>query len=60
MELNQPGAEASHPTARPNGNGVDPELVNGHAGDGSINAHELLQALQAMRAGDFSVRMPSD
>jgi hypothetical protein len=30
--------------------------LNGH----SVGMHELLHALQAMRIGDFSVRLPSD
>src|SRR5262245_16940578 len=35
--------------------------ANGHAAeDHAIDAHELLHALQAIRVGDFSVRLPSD
>ena len=36
---------------------------NGHGDsrlDGSIDQHALLQAMQAMRLGDFSVRLPGD
>jgi hypothetical protein len=32
---------------------------NGHL-DGSSDQHQLLHALQAMRLGDFSVRLPGD
>src|SRR6266568_2539309 len=39
-------------------------VTNGHAAeviDGeSFDLHHMLQALQAMRIGDFSVRLPSD
>jgi HAMP domain-containing protein len=33
---------------------------NGHLNGHSFGMHELLHALQAMRIGDFSVRLPSD
>ena len=33
---------------------------NGHLNGHSFRMHELLHALQAMRIGDFSVRLPSD
>src|SRR5215471_15818776 len=33
---------------------------NGGPNDGSFALHDLLHALQAMRIGDFSVRLPSD
>jgi HAMP domain-containing protein/CheY-like chemotaxis protein/nitrogen-specific signal transduction histidine kinase len=33
---------------------------NGHAGDASVDLSQMLQALQAMRVGDFSVRLPTD
>src|ERR1700719_2016396 len=37
---------------------------NGHAGEtideDSFDLHHMLQALQAMRVGDFSVRLPAD
>ena len=39
---------------------VDP---NGHGNgrlEGSLDQHALLNALQAMRLGDFSVRLPRD
>src|SRR5689334_21513420 len=39
--------------AEPNGYG------NGHL-DGSLDQHLLLHALQAVRLGDFSVRLPGD
>ena len=52
-----------NPTARwydpTNGtvNGANANLVNGNA---SAEMHELLHALQAVRVGDFSVRMSGD
>ena len=33
---------------------------NGRLDDHAFGMHELLHALQAMRVGDFSVRLPSD
>jgi HAMP domain-containing protein/CheY-like chemotaxis protein/signal transduction histidine kinase len=60
MELSQNGLSTSMPVAPPNGSAVDAEHVNGHAAAGSVNSQELLKALQAMRVGDFSVRLPSD
>ena len=37
------------------------DMTDGHLNGGSsAELHELLAALQAMRAGDFSVRMPGD
>jgi HAMP domain-containing protein/CheY-like chemotaxis protein/signal transduction histidine kinase len=38
------------------------EKVNGHgrAGDDAVDVQALLDALQAVRVGDFSVRLPSD
>ncbi len=42
--------------APPIGEG-DGNLING---DTSVDLHELLSALQAMRVGDFSVRLPGD
>src|SRR5690348_1441827 len=43
-------------------NGATPSSVADHAleGDRHVQAHELLSALQAMRQGDFSVRMSGD
>jgi HAMP domain-containing protein/CheY-like chemotaxis protein/signal transduction histidine kinase len=44
-------------------NGEAKEHLNGGANghlNGSFGTHELLHALQAMRIGDFSVRLPSD
>src|SRR5271156_5168868 len=60
MELNENGLSTTLPAAPPNGSGLDAEFVNGHAAGGPINARELLKALQAMRVGDFSVRLPAD
>jgi len=40
-----------------NGDARNGEGVNGH---GSLALHELLHALQAMRTGNFSVRLPTD
>jgi HAMP domain-containing protein len=71
MELNHAGAEMPAAEQPPrhlssgNGNGSDDSLageaprgetVNGH----SLALHELLHALQAMRTGNFSVRLPTD
>src|SRR5690242_7441597 len=45
-------------------NGASPETISPSITDGHVNGgsaaelHELLSALQAMRVGDFSVRMP--
>jgi len=56
----QAPGEAAHgspiPTAIPAINGP----VNGANGASAIEAHDLLNALQAMRVGDFSVRLPGD
>ena len=48
MELNQPAVA-----------GVPP-VLNGRSEGVSIETHELLVALQAMRTGDFSVRLRTD
>ncbi len=55
----QPAAEA---LAQGNGNGTAPVVVEARApGDtASFQPHELLSALQAMRVGDFSVRLSGD
>jgi HAMP domain-containing protein/CheY-like chemotaxis protein/signal transduction histidine kinase len=49
-------------TARPkaaNGRAANGRAANGHAAGGlELNQHELLNALHAMQAGDFSVRLP--
>jgi HAMP domain-containing protein/CheY-like chemotaxis protein/signal transduction histidine kinase len=37
-----------------------PPMMNGDAANVSIDPHELLVALQAMRTGDFSVRLRTD
>jgi HAMP domain-containing protein/CheY-like chemotaxis protein/signal transduction histidine kinase len=37
-----------------------PQLANGHFIPPELGANELLIALQAMRRGDFSVRLPTD
>src|ERR1700736_6147941 len=48
------------PSARPLiGEAEPPGYGNGHL-DGSSDQHQLLHALQAMRLGDFSVRLPGD
>jgi len=48
------------PSARPLiGDAEPPGYGNGHL-DGSSDQHQLLHALQAMRLGDFSVRLPGD
>ncbi len=72
MELSQAGAgmpSADLPPTRLSdgiGNGFAPSLtaeppngegLNGHS---SLALHELLHALQAMRTGNFSVRLPTD
>ena len=48
------------PTARPK----QPPNGNGHGrqdpADSDLNMRKLLRALQAMRDGDFSVRLPTD
>ena len=47
--------------ARPNGApvpAVTPDVSTN--GSGSVDLHALLHAMQAMRVGDFSVRMPGD
>ncbi|HJU19722.1 MAG TPA: HAMP domain-containing protein, partial [Stellaceae bacterium] len=44
----------------PSGAGTEPNgYGNGHV-DGAFDQHVLLYALQAMRQGDFSVRLPGD
>src|ERR1700692_2255525 len=48
MELNHPAADEIAPQ------------VNGHFVPADLDTHELLIALQAMRTGDFSVRLRSD
>src|SRR5215813_11218474 len=42
--------------------GATPEMANGSGVNGSSSGelHDLLQALQAVRVGDFSVRMAGD
>jgi HAMP domain-containing protein/CheY-like chemotaxis protein/signal transduction histidine kinase len=70
MELSHAGAEIPAGELRPthdlDGNGFtaphdaenpDREGPNGHS---SLAWHELLHALQAMRTGNFSVRLPTD
>src|SRR4051794_28876275 len=50
--LGQNGHDSGHDTAAPNG------IV---ALDGEdFDLHQMLQALQAVRVGDFSVRLPGD
>ena len=54
------GLPSTPPASEDGGRAAEP---NGH-GDGrhdsSIDQHALLQAMQAMRLGDFSVRLPGD
>src|ERR1700722_10221717 len=38
----------------------DPRPRSGDGDGGAVDVHELLAALQAMRVGDFSVRLPAD
>ncbi len=55
-----PDGVSSAPPADPDGRTGD---TNGHANgalDGGFDRHALLQALQAMRRGDFSVRLAGD
>src|SRR5262245_66296291 len=57
----QPTSES--PTAtKANGPAPSPGETNGAAvnDEGRVDLHELLQALQAVRVGDFSVRMAGD
>src|SRR3984885_12374932 len=44
--------------ALPPAGGVHGAVLNGAAEDETLDLHSLLQALQAMQAGDFSVRLP--
>jgi HAMP domain-containing protein/CheY-like chemotaxis protein/signal transduction histidine kinase len=70
MELSHPGAEMRSAEPPPadvseghgfvaslNGEAPRAEGLNGHS---SLALHELLHALQAMRTGNFSVRLPTD
>ena len=57
MELSRDSAAAGLPASPP-----DPAVVlspagNGHASLGDLDPHALLEALQAVRIGDFSVRL---
>src|SRR5262245_32192895 len=47
-------SRAKQPVRSSNGNGHD------GAADADVNMRKLLRGLQAMRDGDFSVRLPSD
>ncbi|HSZ89379.1 MAG TPA: HAMP domain-containing protein, partial [Acetobacteraceae bacterium] len=71
MELSHAGAEMpsaelpspGHSTGNSNGFATSPtaESLNGEGLNGhSLALHELLHALQAMRTGNFSVRLPTD
>src|ERR1700744_797228 len=71
MELSHAGAEMpsaelpspGHSTGNSNGFATSPtaESLNGEGPNGhSLALHELLHALQAMRTGNFSVRLPTD
>ena len=63
MDLNDNGAVGSDATIA---SAVQAEAAivnsgtNGHLNGHGFGMHELLHALQAMRIGDFSVRLPSD
>jgi hypothetical protein len=46
--------------ALPPAGGVPGGVINGAAEDETLDLHSLLQALQAMRVGDFSVRLRGD
>src|SRR5712672_1718112 len=55
----QPNAKTS--SNKPSRNGTNPPPAPATAnGSGGFELHELLHALQSMRVGDFSVRMPGD
>jgi hypothetical protein len=56
--LSGPDAEPSGPQR--NGSELDPIIANGGVVSETLDAHDLLLALQAMRVGDFSVRLPRD
>src|SRR6185312_819715 len=67
MELNHAGVAETQPVDHAaDGNGyiteMAPEMENGDAlnGHSAFGLNELLQALQSMRTGDFSVRLPGD
>jgi len=47
----------SHADVSAEANGLPSPSLTEHAGDGRAFEHELLHALQAIRAGDFSVRL---
>jgi hypothetical protein len=57
--LAEAGPDGTH-SARPLIEDAEPHgYGNGHL-DGSSDQHQLLHALQAVRLGDFSVRLPGD
>src|ERR1700722_2460391 len=63
MAASEPLAEAV-PDALPSAPPVIGDAEHHEYGNGRLNGssdqHQLLQALQAMRLGDFSVRLPGD
>ena len=60
MDLNDQSV-VSGPTIQPAAAAaIRQEGGNGHLNGHSFGMHELLHALQAMRIGDFSVRLPSE
>jgi HAMP domain-containing protein/CheY-like chemotaxis protein/GAF domain-containing protein len=60
MDLNDQSV-VSGPTIQPaSAAAIRQEGGNGHLNGQSFAMHELLHALQAMRIGDFSVRLPSE
>jgi len=59
-EVGPDGLPTAPPVIGDAGHSVEPhEYGNGHL-NGSSDQHQLLHALQAMRLGDFSVRLPGD
>ncbi len=52
-----PAASSDNGSAEAHGGA---KLGQGHAGGAGFDLHDLLHALQAMRVGDFSVRLPGD
>src|SRR5688572_24391165 len=58
MDVQAPARRKKSSRAKPpaaNGDGAPP-----NAADSDVNLRKLLRALQAMRDGDFSVRLPGD
>src|SRR4029077_8290583 len=51
---------ATDETAALGANGHDPAVANGALDGADFDLHQMLHALQAVRFGDFSVRLPGD